>query len=216
MASIRMSRIRMPRLAVAGLLTGITGFAALPLPSSAAPAVRHAVASQLLHGAAFTGAAPLTLSNGTRVAVAAPWAVTAGPAGTTEQARSFMAAGPGGTFCFYGALQSGFGLRSAPAQPSVTKYTLTIKGLNLAGAPDTGDGVQVFSATSMTWNENTIGGIPVFRNGVVTLHVPAGKYWLIGLFRTGNSFRMDIPASAPSTSRPSRPRCGARRSPPAR
>ncbi len=184
----------------AALLTGTTGAAAFPLPAIAAPAARHAGASQPLAAAALTAAAPLTLSNGTRVAVDAPWAATAGHADMTGRARSFMAAQPDGFFCFYGAAQSGFGPTAAPAQPKIPKYTLTIKGFDLTGAPANLDGsVQVFSATSMTWNENTIGGVPAFRHGLVTMHVPAGKYWLIGQFRTAHSFRMDIPAQVTVT-----------------
>jgi hypothetical protein len=184
----------------AALLTGTTGVAAVPVPASAAPAGRPAAARRPLAAAALTGATTLTLSNGTRVVVDAPWAGTAGQRDMTGRARSFMAAVPGGFFCFYGAAQSGFGPKAAPAQPKIPKYTLTIKGFDLAGAPANLDGsVQVFSATSMIWNENTIGGVPAFRHGLVTMHVPAGKYWLIGQFRTGNTFRMDIPAQVTVT-----------------
>jgi hypothetical protein len=185
--------------AAAALLTGIAGVAAVPVPASAAPGARHAAAGRPLATAALTGAAPLTLSDGTRVAVDAPWAATAGHAGMTGRARGFMADRPG-RFCFYGAAQSGFGPQAAPAQATGPKYTLTIKGVNLAGGPANLNGwMQVFSATSMKWNENTIGPTPVFRHGLVTMHVPAGKYWLIGMFSIGNSFRMDIPAQATVT-----------------
>ena len=89
--------------------------------------------------------------------------------------------------------------KAAAAQPEGPRYTLTIRGFNLAGAPDNGDQVQVFSATSIKWDENTIGPIPIFRHGLVTLHVPAGKYWLIGQFLHGNSLRLDIPAQVTVT-----------------
>jgi hypothetical protein len=192
--------VRTLRFAVAaGLLTGTISLAAFAVPASAAPAAKHAAASRPLAPAALTGVTSLTLSNGTRVAVAAPWAAAAGHTGVIGKVRSFTAAGAGGFFCFYGAAQSGFGPRAAPAQPSAPKYTLTIKGLNLAGAPDTGGWVQVFSATSMSWNANTIGPTPVFHHGLATMHVPAGKYWLIGMFRTSSSFRMDIPAQVTVT-----------------
>jgi hypothetical protein len=184
--------LRTSRVAVAAaLLTGIAGFAAAPVPASAAPSARRPPAA-----AARTGATALTLSNGTRVAVDAPWAPAAGH---TDMTRSFAAARPG-RFCFFGAAQSGFGPQAAPAQATAPKYTLTIKGVNLAGGPANLDGwMQVFSATSMKWNENTIGPTPVFRHGLVTMHVPAGKYWLIGMFTIGNSFRMDIPAQVTVT-----------------
>ncbi len=194
-----MTPIRTLRLAVAAaLLAGITGFAAYPVPASAARAAGRAAASQPLAAAALAGATALTLSNGTRVVVDAPWA-TAGHPGTIGRARSFTGAGPGGYFCFYGAAQT-LGPKAPPAQPKVPKYTLTIKGFNLAGAPaSVNASVQVFSATSMRWNENTIGGVPAFRHGLVTMHVPAGKYWLIGQFRSGHNFRMDIPAQVTVT-----------------
>jgi hypothetical protein len=196
-----MPPIRILRFAVAAaLFTVMTGLAASPAPATAALAARHAAASQLPVTAAVTGATGLTLGNGTRVVADAPWAATAGH-GMTGQARSFMAAGPDGYFCFYGAVQSGFGPSAAPAQPKVPKYTLAIKGFSLDGAPANSDGsVQVFSATSMSWNENTIGPVPVFRHGLVIMHVPAGKYWLIGLFLSGHSFRLDIPAQVTVTS----------------
>jgi hypothetical protein len=59
--------------------------------------------------------------------------------------------------------------------------------------------VQVFSATSLKWNEDTVGPTPAFRHGLVTMHVPAGKYWLIGQFSSHRSFRMDIPAQVTVT-----------------
>lgn len=196
-----MTTIRTMRFALAAaLLTGTAGVAAFQGPASAASAARHAGASRPLPAAALNGATALTLSNGTRVAVEEPWAATAGGTTMTGRARSFMDAQPGGFFCFYGAEQSGFGPLVPPAQASVPKYTLTIKGFDLTGAPANLDGwMQVFSATSMRWNENTIGPTPVFRHGLVIMHVPAGKYWLIGQFRSGNSDRMDIPAQVTVT-----------------
>ena len=164
----------------------LTGLGAFPGPVSAAPAARQPLT-------AVTGAKVLTLSNGTRLVMDAPWTATAGHMKMISRVRSFASAKPGG-FCFYGAAQT-HGPRAAPAQPAATRYTLTIKGFDLSGKPANLDGwVQVFSATSMKWNENTIGPDPAFRHGVVTMHVPAGKYWLVGQFRSAHSFRMDIPA----------------------
>ena len=197
MRPIRVLRVAM----TAALLTGVSGFATFPLPASADTAATHGAPGQP-RTVAVTGSAPLTLGNGTRVAVEAPWAATAGQTGMTGRVRTFTAAQPN-YFCFYGVAQNGFAPAAAPAQapaqPNVTKYTLTIKGFNLSGAPDTGDSVQVFSATSMRWNENTVGPTPVFRTGLVTMHVPAGKYWVIGMFTGRHSFRMDIPAQVTVT-----------------
>jgi hypothetical protein len=177
--------------AATALITGLAAFAA---PVSDAPAARHADTRQALTAAAVTGAKTLTLSNGTRVVVDAPWAATAGHSETASRVGNLTGATRGGYFCFYGAAQT-LGPQAAPAQTKATKYTLTIKGFDLSGKPSNLDGwVQVFSATSMKWNENTIGPDPAFRHGVVTMHVPAGKYWLVGQFRSAHSFRMDIPA----------------------
>ncbi|HEY2579677.1 MAG TPA: hypothetical protein VGI74_25485 [Streptosporangiaceae bacterium] len=185
MKPIRTFRFAMAAALLAGL-TGLTGFAT---SASAAPAARRAAASQPPAAAALAGATALTLSNGTRVAVDAPWAAT----GHTAMTRSFAAAKPD-HFCIYGAAQTQRP-KAPPAQPKAPKFTLAIKGFNLAGAPaGLGSNVQVFSATSMRWNEQTIGPDPGFLHGLVTMHVPAGKYWLIGQFSTGNSYRLDIPA----------------------
>jgi hypothetical protein len=175
----------------AAALTGLAAFAA---PASATAAARHAAVRQALTAAAVTGAKTLALNNGTRVVMDAPWAATAGDSEMTSRVGNLTGATRGGYFCFYGAAQT-LGPQAAPAQPKATKYTLTIKGFDLSGKPANLDGwVQVFSATSMKWNENTIGPDPAFRHGLVTMHVPAGKYWLVGQFRSAHSFRVDIPA----------------------
>jgi hypothetical protein len=171
------------------LLTGITGFAT---PASAGPA-RPARTTRPLAIAALTGATALTLSNGTRVALDAPWAAT----NTAGRFRGFMTTGLDFA-CIFGAEEAP-APQAAPAQPDGAKYTLTIRARDLSGAPDTGDQVQVFSATSMNWNKYHIERPRIFRHGLITMHVPAGKYWLIGLFTTRHSLRMDIPAQVPVT-----------------
>jgi hypothetical protein len=187
--------IRTVRFAVAAaLLTAITGVATFPASASVVPATRPPAASQPVAVAGLPGATSLTLSDGTRVVMEPPWADTPGH---TEMIRSFTVDRPN-FFCFLGAAEI-HGARSAPAPAKVQKYILTIKGFNLAGAPDTGDQVQVFSATSMHWNKYHIGPARVFQNGLATMHVPAGKYWLIGTFSTGDSYRMDIPAQVTVT-----------------
>ncbi|HLX48838.1 MAG TPA: hypothetical protein VKS82_10950 [Streptosporangiaceae bacterium] len=184
-------RIRTLRFAVAAaLLAGITAF---QMPAGAVPAATHSAVSQPIAVAALTGAKALTLSNGTRAVLAVPRAA----AGVTGRARSFMPAGLNGT-CVYGYVPTP-GQRGLPVQPGAQKYTLTIKGRNLAGAPDTGDFVQVFSATSLKWDENTLGLVWVFRHGLTTLHVPAGKYWLTALFGHRHNLRVDKPAQVTVT-----------------
>ena len=181
----------------AALLTGVSGFATFPVPASAGTVSTHAAAAGQPLATAVAGGEALTLSNGTRVVVDAPWAA-AGHAGMTGRARSFAVAGPD-DFCIWGALENGFGPRAAAAPAGGTKYPLAIKGFNLAGAPDNGDQAVLFSATSMDWNKYHIGQPLIFRNGLVTLNVPAGKYWLIGLFSSRHNLRMDIPAQVTVT-----------------
>ncbi len=73
-----------------------------------------------------------------------------------------------------------------PAKPSYVMHTLTVRGANLAGKPDTGDEVLIFNAD----NANRFGaGLSVFTesansfyHGVAKYSVPAGRYWALGVF----------------------------------
>lgn len=180
-----MTPARTVRLVASALLAGIAGLAAFLVPASAAPAPP------------VTNATALTLGNGERAVMDAPWASR--DAGLTGRARTFATAGSGGYFCFYGVSQT-LGPRVAPPQPKAPKYTLTIKGFNLAGQPAGPDGmVQVYSASSITWDANNVGPTPAFKHGVVTMRVPAGKYWVIGLFPSAATYRMDIAPQATVT-----------------
>jgi hypothetical protein len=66
-------------------------------------------------------------------------------------------------------------------------HTLTIKGFSLAGTPDTGDRVQLFSVDDTTLIDPQAGS-GVFDNGVVKYSVPAGHYFAIAEF--GGSSRV--------------------------
>jgi hypothetical protein len=167
------------------LLAVIAALAAFLAPAGAAPARAASPAPPV------TSATALTLGNGQRVVMDAPWASR--QASLTGRARTFATASPGGGyFCFYGVSQN-LGPRAAPVESAAPKYTLTIKGFNLAGQPAGPDGmVQLYSASSIAWDGNNVGPTPEFKNGVVTMHVPAGKYWVLGLFPSAATYRMDI------------------------
>jgi hypothetical protein len=123
--------IRTVRFGVAAaLLTGVTGFAAFPAQASAAPAASQppaaaatgttvagttvggttvagtTVAGTTVGGTTVGGTTSLTLRNGTRVVMNAPWAAAAGRTDATGRARIFTNAGLEGVFCFYGVAQS--------------------------------------------------------------------------------------------------------------
>jgi hypothetical protein len=66
------------------------------------------------------------------------------------------------------------------ARQQASLYTLTFRATNLAGRPDTGDGMNLFNV------DNTrLTGLQTFarfRHGVAIFHVPAGHYFALGEF----------------------------------
>jgi YVTN family beta-propeller protein len=81
------------------------------------------------------------------------------------------------------------GLAGAPARaavpsrsPGFVMRTLTIRGINLAGRPDTGDSVLVMNADNSRLFADPIESENVFDHGIAKFSVPAGHYWAIGLF----------------------------------
>ena len=68
-----------------------------------------------------------------------------------------------------------------PARPASRMYPLTIKGFSLAGAPDTGDLVQLFNVDDTTLISGQAGA-GVFHDGVVKYSVPAGHYFAVAEF----------------------------------
>ncbi len=69
----------------------------------------------------------------------------------------------------------------ASARHEFHMHTLTIKGLSLAGTPDTGDLVQLFDVDDTTLIDPQAGS-GVFDNGVVKYSVPSGHYFAIAEF----------------------------------
>jgi hypothetical protein len=71
--------------------------------------------------------------------------------------------------------------RPAPAFPM---HTLTVTATNLAGRPDTGDFVMIFNTDDASRFADPIESQNYFRGGVTRFSVPAGHYWVLGLFPT--------------------------------
>jgi hypothetical protein len=69
------------------------------------------------------------------------------------------------------------------ARPDYPMHTLTVTGTDPAGAPDTGDTVQVFSADSLArFGDNVNDVFSAFYHGVAKYSVPTGHYVAIGYF----------------------------------
>jgi hypothetical protein len=72
----------------------------------------------------------------------------------------------------------------APTSPRFPMHTVTVRGLTMAGKPDTGDLVFLYNATN-----NAIYGDPyedpsAFYHGTAKFSVPAGKYWALAWITT--------------------------------
>ena len=62
--------------------------------------------------------------------------------------------------------------------PNFVQYTLTVKGINAAGLPDTGDSLDVINVD----NAEKFVNFAFWENGVVKLSVPTGHYSMFGQF----------------------------------
>jgi hypothetical protein len=90
------------------------------------------------------------------------------------------------------------GVRIALARAAVTPatrpghpvHTLTVRGTNLAGRPDTGDSVFVWNVDNghMSDFQHAFG---TFHHGVATFRVPAGHYWAVG---SSGTLKPSLPA----------------------
>lgn len=79
---------------------------------------------------------------------------------------------------------------STPARPDFPMHTLTVTGTNLRGQPDTGDLVTVFNVSNPDAFGNA--GSEAYNtlyHGKAEYSVPAGRYWAVGFFESGNSAR---------------------------
>jgi hypothetical protein len=84
------------------------------------------------------------------------------------------------------------------AGPAYSMHTLTVKGINLAGRPDTGDVALVFNADDSLLFDDPVETTNDFYDGTAKFSVPAGHYWAIGDFTdvaqngTATSERLDV------------------------
>jgi hypothetical protein len=67
------------------------------------------------------------------------------------------------------------------ARPDFPMHTLTVKGTDLAGHPDTGDTVVLWDMDSVLFNSQ-IAPFSFFYHGIAKYSVPAGHYLAIGYF----------------------------------
>ena len=84
------------------------------------------------------------------------------------------------------------------AGPAYSMHTLTVRGINLAGRPDTGDVALVFNVDDSQLFDDPIEASNDFYDGTAKFSVPAGHYWAIGDFTdldqngTATSERLDV------------------------
>jgi hypothetical protein len=84
---------------------------------------------------------------------------------------------------------AGTGIRAAPPRPDLPMRTLTVRGSNLAGRPDTGDEVLVVNAADCNRFSELLESVNVFFHGEARFSVPAGNYWAAGeFFATSGKF----------------------------
>jgi hypothetical protein len=72
-------------------------------------------------------------------------------------------------------------------RPGHPVHTLTVRGTNLAGRPDTRDSVFVWNVDNgrLSDFQHAFG---TFHHGVATFRVPAGHYWAVGIFGNPETF----------------------------
>jgi hypothetical protein len=82
---------------------------------------------------------------------------------------------------------------SAAAHPAGYRLrTLTIDATNQAGQPDTGDTVFITDADNYQRFDGLNGTQNFFYDGSTRFSVPAGHFWAIAMFFTGDSLRMVV------------------------
>lgn len=81
---------------------------------------------------------------------------------------------------------------TARAAPAFPMHTLTVRGSNTAGQPDTGDEVTVWDVTDFAKFGDLYENFSSFYHGTARFSVPAGTYWAFGLFAGKTGVRLDI------------------------
>jgi hypothetical protein len=69
-----------------------------------------------------------------------------------------------------------------PARPGFAQHTLTVRGTDLAGKPDSGDSITVFNAGNCGKFGDPVETENVFRHGAAKFSVPSGNYWAVSDF----------------------------------
>jgi hypothetical protein len=78
-------------------------------------------------------------------------------------------------------------------RPSGPLRTLTVRGVNLAGKPDSGDQVAVENVNDPAPLSRLLGTLHIFHHGTVTVRVPPGTYWAVGIFSRDSVVGLDRP-----------------------
>jgi hypothetical protein len=132
--------------------------------------------------ALIAAAATCAAGAGGSVASASPRTVLARPGaasvrfGSALRYRAERLSRRGVAISFAGALPA------RAVRPARAVYTLTVRGIDLAGGPDTGDLVAVENVDNPAPLSKLLHTLHKFRNGTATVKVPAGTYWAVGIF----------------------------------
>ena len=93
--------------------------------------------------------------------------------------------------------------RVGAAPVTAAMPTLTVRGIDAAGHPDTGDGVVVANVDNPNAFGNSQNAFGAFHDGIATFRVPAGTYWAVGVYNTGTAWGGPArPAPAASATAP--------------
>lgn len=127
--------------------------------------------------------------------------LTASSAGTfgAAIARQMLADHPRDSYGRDGVFAGGLSISltgapaARPAAASFPMHTLTVRGTNLAGRPDTGDEVTVWNVTNFGEFGDLDENFSAFYHGSAAFSVPAGTYWAFAMFLgSGGSARLDV------------------------
>ncbi|HEY2550004.1 MAG TPA: S8 family serine peptidase [Streptosporangiaceae bacterium] len=118
-----------------------------------------------------------------------------------RQFRADQSAGRFGAGGLFGhdltiSLPGASGPAPAPANPAFKMSTLTVRGTNLRGKPQTGADIFILNADSFARFEGLQETDNFLVHGVAKFSVPVGHYWMLATFfrftRTGGSLRMVV------------------------
>jgi hypothetical protein len=73
-------------------------------------------------------------------------------------------------------------IHGAAVHPRYPMHTLTMRGIDPTGRPDTGDEVVVLNVDDATALDRNYAAISFFYDGTAKYSVPSGRYWAFGMF----------------------------------